>query len=183
MQNIFPLNIKFGEEKYEIKDLDEHSNIADLKSRLREISSLKPLIDFLRLSFDKYVHLENERTLKSYGIKANDLIYCEKYFDPKVQHEHGVDLESTDINKREVSLPCGHVADPNSLAHYVRHLLENGDIRLCCPFETPENKEKCEYVLELIEIKNLAFLSDEEVKYLEILLNRNLQNKNHVQTF
>ncbi|XP_028330386.1 probable E3 ubiquitin-protein ligase RNF217 [Gouania willdenowi] len=106
-------------------------------------------------------------------------IMREKKYDPLDQTMKFVDrkneLDPMDSDEDEDSLraemSCGHAVSPESLAHWCRSQLDEGNYEFRCP-ALVEGTKQCNKVWTYQEVRRLADLSPEEMQHFEVTMAR-----------
>ncbi|XP_071397113.1 probable E3 ubiquitin-protein ligase RNF144A-A isoform X1 [Centroberyx affinis] len=97
----------------------------------------------------------------------------QKSYDPKnrtitlVDGDDDLDFEYDDFKSPRAAMSCGHVVTPMSLTKWCRWLLDQGESRFVCPASKKGTDKRCDAEWPYKEVRKMALLTTEEMKYFE----------------
>ncbi|KAM4611592.1 uncharacterized protein ACJ7VT_012264 [Polymixia lowei] len=105
---------------------------------------------------------------KSYDRRDRTLIF--------VDGDDQLDFEVEEFQSPRAAMSCGHAVTPMSLTKYCRWLLDKGDCTFVCPLRKDPNTD-CDAKWPYTEVRKMALLTPEEMKYFELTVARNAARK------
>ena len=169
--SVFSLdNTKFSVTLGTDPELFSKLTLFDLKTKIKNTVGWTDNFDDVSLYLGTTSLKNDQKTLVSYGIKANSQLTCSKYYNPfkhfEIKFTDAPDAITGDNSgPLRALLSCGHAVDPNSLTGYCRSLIDDGLYEFRCPALV--NNSKCNKIWNYEEVRRLALLNNAEMEFFE----------------